>query len=390
MAPETSKISIVQLLSLIPDKELNNIAKKTNVNYYVKVLDGKSIFYLILYALIECQRNSLRTMEDIFNSQSFKFLFNLDETKTVKYNSISERLSVIELDFFKQSYELIFKVFSKHFSTEEIEGHNLIRVDSTMISEASAKLKEGMNIGKKKNGKKQLKYTVAYDGSFPCLSKVYTNKTYLSEDKTIPDIVKMYAKKDAKSIFTFDRGVAKRAVFSELSNSTAPFVGRVNENAKYLVIKVLDDKVKTVGSLELESDLEIKLFNKKHKSTDENFRLITATNPMTGKRYRFLTNIFEMKIEEILSIYKKRWDIEVFFRFLKQELNMSHLTSTSDKGIQVMLYMTLITSMLVLVYKRLNNVGYKTAVRRISLELNEFIIKLIVQKCGGDPSLVFR
>jgi len=55
-----------------------------------------------------------------------------------------------------------------------------------------------------------------------------------------------------------------------------------------------------------------------------------------------------------------------------------------------MLYMTMIASMLVLIYKRMNNVGYKTAVRRISIELNEFIIKMVVKHCGGDPSLVFR
>ena len=77
------------------------------------------------------------------------------------------------------------------------------------------------------------------------------------------------------------------------------------------------------------------------------------------------------------------------FRFLKQELNFSHITSTSENGMQVMLYMTMITSMLVLIYKRINKVGYKTAVRRIALELNELIIKLVVKQCGGDPSLVF-
>jgi hypothetical protein len=46
--------------------------------------------------------------------------------------------------------------------------------------------------------------------------------------------------------------------------------------------------------------------------------------------------------------------------------------------------------MIVLIYKKLNKVGYKTAVRRISFELDELIIKLIVKYCGGDPSLVFR
>ena len=123
---------------------------------------------------------------------------------------------------------------------------------------------------------------------------------------------------------------------------------------------------------------------------EEHFRLIIAVDPQSEMPYHFFTNIFDIKVEEILDYYKKRWDIEVFFRFLKQELNFSHITSTSENGMKVMLYMTLITSMLVLIYKRENKVGYKTAVRRISFELNEFMIKLIVQHCGGDPNLVFR
>jgi hypothetical protein len=115
-----SSISIVKLISLIPDKEIDNLARRTNVNHYIKVLDGKSVLYLILYALIECQRNSLRTMEDIFNSAKFKFLFNLQEDKTVKYNSISERLSVINVEFFRKAYELIYKSYSQYFNSSEI------------------------------------------------------------------------------------------------------------------------------------------------------------------------------------------------------------------------------------------------------------------------------
>jgi len=61
-----------------------------------------------------------------------------------------------------------------------------------------------------------------------------------------------------------------------------------------------------------------------------------------------------------------------------------------QSGMKVILYMTFIASMLVLIYKRMNDVGFKTAVRRISIELNEFVIKLIVKHCGGDPDLVFR
>ena len=392
MKSGSETISIIQLLSLIPDEDINRIAKRTNVNYYTKILDGKSLLCLILYSLIECQRNSLRTMEDIFNSASFKFLFNLDSTRRVRYNSISERLSIINIDFFKKSYELIHSRFCQYFSEEEIEKLNLIRVDSTMVAEAANKLQKGMNIGKKKDGKKQIKFTVAYDGKYPCMSELFTDKDYLSEDLTIPKVVYKYAESNKNSVFVFDRGVNKRQVFCNLNKQSTLFVTRLRDNVRYRVINQIEDgKNRSVGTLELLSDQTVQLGTPNTSQfLEDYFRLIIAINPKTKITYFFLTNLFDLKVEDILSFYKKRWDIEVFFRFLKQELNFAHITSTSENGMMVIMYMTMIASMLVLTYKRINNVGYKTAVRRVSFELNEFIIKMIVRECGGDPSLVFR
>jgi len=392
MKSGSETISIIQLLSLIPDEDINRIAKRTNVNYYTKILDGKSLLCLILYSLIECQRNSLRTMEDIFNSASFKFLFNLDSTRRVRYNSISERLSIINIDFFKKSYELIHSRFCQYFSEEEIEKLNLIRVDSTMVAEAANKLQKGMNIGKKKDGKKQIKFTVAYDGKYPCMSELFTDKDYLSEDLTIPKVVYKYAESNKNSVFVFDRGVNKRQVFCNLNKQSTLFVTRLRDNVRYRVINQIEDgKNRSVGTLELLSDQTVQLGTPNSSQfLEDYFRLIIAINPKTKITYFFLTNLFDLKVEDILSFYKKRWDIEVFFRFLKQELNFAHITSTSENGMMVIMYMTMIASMLVLTYKRINNVGYKTAVRRVSFELNEFIIKMIVRECGGDPSLVFR
>jgi hypothetical protein len=392
MKSETNKISITQLLSIIPDEDIRKIAKSTNVNYYTKILDGKSLLCLILYSLIECQRNSLRTMEDIFNSSSFKFLFNLDPKRKVKYNSISERLSVINIGFFKKSYELIYNQFSQHYNEQEIEILKLVRVDSTMVAEAANKLLKGMNIGKKKDGKKQIKYTVAFDGKYPCMSELFTDKSYLSEDLAIPKVVYKYAEKNKNSVFVFDRGVAKRQVFCNLNKQDTYFVTRLKDKFRYQVINQTEDgKNRPVGSLELISDQVIQLGKpNSNQFLQDHFRLLIAINPKTKITYYFLTNLFDTKAEEILLFYKRRWDIEVFFRFLKQELNFAHISSTSENGMMVMMYMTMIASMLVLTYKRINKVGYKTAVRRISFELNEFVIKMIVRECGGDPSLVFR
>jgi IS4 transposase len=147
-------------------------------------------------------------------------------------------------------------------------------------------------------------------------------------------------------------------------------------------------------------DKQYKKFEVDQKNT---YRLIIAerkekidTTPPKNKGkfkkkeniFYFFTNNLELSAKEIADIYKQRWEIEVFFRFIKQELNASHFLSVSENGIKVMLYMTLIAAMLLLLYKKINDLGYKTAKRRFTIELWETIVKIIVKECGGDPALV--
>lgn len=390
-----SNIKVSDILALIPDLDITRIARETNVNYYAKVLDGKSVLYLILYSLIEQKRNSLRTMEDIFNSIQFKFLFGLDPSKSVRYNSISERLSLIDISFFERSYELFYNTYSKLYSSEEQEKHKLIRVDSSMVSEAANKLEMGMKVGKKgtySSRPKQVKYTLSFDGLLTCSADIFTDQEALSEDKTIAPVVFKCASKHKNAVFVFDRGVQKRSSFTSMENKKISFVTKLNLGSRYQIVEEFENiNEDTESSIEIVSDQKVNLGDpKSRKYLEEEFRLIVTKNKKTDKKGLVLTNIFDKSALEIINIYKQRWDIEVFFRFLKQELNFKHFTSTSQNGIKVMLYVTLIAAMLVMVYKRLNKVGYKTAVRRIALELNDLITALIVKKCGGDPSLVFR
>lgn len=55
-----------------------------------------------------------------------------------------------------------------------------------------------------------------------------------------------------------------------------------------------------------------------------------------------------------------------------------------------MLYMTLIAAMMILIYKKANNIGYKTAQRRFAMENRDLIIELVVTLCGSDPVIYFR
>jgi hypothetical protein len=56
----------------------------------------------------------------------------------------------------------------------------------------------------------------------------------------------------------------------------------------------------------------------------------------------------------------------------------------NKNGIEVMLYMTLIVAMLILIYKKANNIGYKTAKRRFKMEIRNLAIAMIVVICEGN------
>lgn len=78
---------------------------------------------------------------------------------------------------------------------------------------------------------------------------------------------------------------------------------------------------------------------------DNEFRLVVIKNENQNKEMWFLTNEFELSAKEIYDYYRKKWDIEVFFRFLKQDLNLSHLISRNKNGTEVIVDMTMIISM---------------------------------------------
>jgi hypothetical protein len=175
------------------------------------------------------------------------------------------------------------------------------------------------------------------------------------------------------------------------------FICRAKENRKFVELEslVTDGQDFDLGESKLIRDCRVQLYtgvqvdNKRgnkhyrHELIDCHFRLVVVESKAEeGKEYWFLTNDFKRSAKEIAQAYRRRWDIEVFFRFLKQELNVTHLVSLNKNGMQVILYMTLIVAMMVLIYKKANNIGYKTAKRRFAMEVRDLTITLIVVQCA--------
>jgi transposase len=398
------KVSVNELLGFIPDTLLSHLSTTTKVDYYSKVLHGKKMFYLLLYSILDNEKLSQRSLEDTFNYSGFKTIFNLDESETVRRSSISERLSKIDPNYFKEIYEFIYNRFSESYSKLEREKYNLIRVDSTIVSETAGKLKEGID---QKGDKKLIKYSVSFDGILPSGVEIFNTQCYSSEESALPEAILKQAKKDSdhSNIYIIDRGLQSTRTMKDFTKNKIKFVIRAKENRKYEEIKSLiqDNQDLNIGDNILIKDSIINLFtgipvknsrgniHHKHEKVQTQFRLVVVKNKNNPEKvFWFITNDFELTAKEVADYYRRRWDIEVFFRFIKQELNVSHLVSMSKNGIEVMIYMTLIVAMLILIYKKGNNLGYKTAKRRFVLELRELITAIMITLSGGDPSKVFK
>lgn len=398
------KVKVSDLLGVIPEALLSHLSSSTKVDYYSKILHGKKMFYLLMYGILENDRLSQRTLEDIFNDSVFKMLFDLDISESVRRSSISDRLSQIKTDYFRQIYECIYEQFSRAYSITDRLRHNLIRIDSSMVSETSTKLAEGLD---NKSGKKAVKHSIAFDGILPCQTKTFTSAEYASEDFALPEIIRAHVKFEAghNNIYVIDRGLQSTRNMKTFSDESMRFIVRAKENRKYVELESMvgTETILDLGKLTLLKDSKVYLYtglpvqnkkgNKHYKQelVDEPFRLIIASDKDEPDNvFWFITNDFSLSAKEVTDAYRRGWDIEVFFRFIKQELNLSHLVSMNKNGIEVMLYMTLIVAMLILIYKHGNQIGYKTAKRRFAMEIRDLAIAMIVIQCGGNPDKFFK
>lgn len=381
-------LGVQKLIKLIPPELLGNIANDTRVDYQVKHLHGALMFKLFLFSILKSERLSTRLMEVFYNSSEFT-VFSGKGCHTTKHSSIADRLRTIDSKYFEKIFEAVGRLLEKRFRNKSKKVMDILRFDSTMVSIGAKLVNYGMQLGKKAsegNGKKQLKFTIGLKGMLPSDTHLFTNPVQLSEDVALREAI-VKSSHTVDSIVVFDRGLQKRLTLAEFDDSGIYFVTRTNDYIKYEQIG-LHKKIsgRKTDTLIFDKDILVYLYGHDNKKINIPFRLIKAKSKQSGEPILFLTNIKHLNANEISEVYHRRWDIEVFFRFIKQELNFTHFVSYSENGTKVMMYMILITAMLILAYKKANNIeGYKIAKLKFTDELQMEITKDIVVVCGGDP-----
>ena len=154
-------------------------------------------------------------------------------------------------------------------------------------------------------------------------------------------------------IYVVDRGYVdfKRLYDIHLAKST--FVTRMKANCQYEHVTV--QSFSPTGAIRF--DAKVRLTSEKAKKDyPETIRKVTYHDEETNRDYEFMTNDFELSAQEVADIYKARWQVELFFKWIKQNLKIRTFWGTSRNAVFTQLWVALIVFMLLWISKTIDAV----------------------------------
>jgi hypothetical protein len=183
------------------------------------------------------------------------------------------------------------------------------------------------------------------------------------------------------SLVVFDRGYTDYAWYNHLIHRGVYFVTRQRKNACYRVIA--RQSVPTGSSVT--SDQTIQLTGVKAAQCRSPLRRIGYRDTDTGKHYVFLTNNFRLSSRTIAAIYKERWQIELFFKWIKQNLKIKTFLGTSRNAVLTQIWVAMCLYLLLAYLKFMSKLGLAMQQILRLLQLNLFERRDLMALMRGDP-----
>jgi hypothetical protein len=333
---------ILQMQSLISRFDFEKLVKEHNADKNVRTFPTWNLLKVMLFA--HCSgKKSLRDICISFSSMSNR-LYHLG-IGSLSRNNLSNSLARRDAGLFeKLFYQLLHKVVKEAGTKKDRRfkfKNDVIAIDSTTIS-LCLSLCEWASFRSTKAG---VKIHTMYDvkKQMPEFMVV----TEAQQHDTIP-VADMPLK--PQTIYVLDRGYMSFKILENINENKAFFVTRTKENTQYGIIR----KNKTAHSSIL-YDAEISFTGLKSDDYSGSLRLVRFENPDDAKVYEFITNNMELSAATIASIYKSRWDIELFFKWIKQNLKIKSFFGLSKNAILIQIWTAAIAYLLVSYIRFLSN-----------------------------------
>jgi len=186
-------------------------------------------------------------------------------------------------------------------------------------------------------GAVKLHLLLDHDGYFPTYAYISNGKKH---DVTIARKVPL----PPGSIVTMDRGYNDYKLFGSWTKEGVFFVTRMKENAEYTVVE--ENTIPITGNVLRDQLVRFSGFYA-HKNCPHVLRRVVVWDPENGREIVLLTNHHKFGAKTISDIYKDRWEIELFFKALKQNLKIKTFVGTTENALYIQIWTALIAMVLI-------------------------------------------
>lgn len=373
------KYVFTQVTSFIPRQIFQRLVKKYNGDYRVREFNcTNQLKYMLFGQLTACK--SLRDICLCLSAHQ-DILYGLGITTSVNESSLSRANENRDYHIYEGLGQALIKIVRPLYSKMRVEylapqDHDIFALDSTTIS-CSLKL---MNWAQGKYNKGAVKMHTLIDlrGSIPTFIHITDGRCHDSNVLDLLDIV-------PNSIYTMDKAYVDFEALERIDSEGAFFVTRAKDNIKYEITSTNFNVDQSTGLME---DHIIRLTGYKSKRLyPKEFRLIKFCDNETGELITFISNIvdqLEFNGLEIANIYRHRWDIESFFKLIKQNLTVKHLMGCSENAVKTHLWIAICSYLLLARIKAIYDSPY--SITEIGTLIRVFaLVKTDLKKLVTEP-----
>ena len=336
-----------QLCSLLPRDHFEYLVKKHEGNSYMKTYSCWNHFLVMLWAQLT-GRESLRDIESSLRAHKDK-LYRLGMGKNISRNNLSHANATREVSIYRDFAQKVMNITLSQVGTEEKElftlsdGFNLsglFAVDSSTVYLDLTKF----NWSVPQRGRGGIKLHTLYD----ILREVPVLCLITGHEERDQTFMENYPYRKG-GMYVFDKAYIKTASMKEIDSISAYFVVRRKRGMSYSVIKEL-----TAAIAPIYGDKEISFSNRwAREGYPGNLRLVQYYSMERNEVLDFLTNNFQLPAMTIAESYRNRWNIELFFRWIKQHLYVTRFYGTSANAVSIQIYVAVSAYCLVALAKAL-------------------------------------
>ncbi|WP_320053094.1 IS4 family transposase [uncultured Acetobacteroides sp.] len=328
-----------QLCQFLPEDYFEYLVNKYDGNKYIKSFTCWNHFLVMLWAQLTA-RESLRDIIGSLNAHRSKF-YRLGFGKSVCRTTLSEANEKRNVEIFRLFAERVVKIAQDKRGNIEglfMEGipHRVLALDSTTVT-----LKwEAYSWSKVQNGKGGIKVHTMFD----ILTSIPVYNVITDHDVRDQSVMG-YFQYEPDAFYIFDKAYVKLLSLNKIDEAGAFFVVRRKEKMNFEIIEECSCDVHEKGILR---DLKIRLSNRWAKARYQKpLRIIYYYNEEKKATLEFFTNNLDLEAHKIAYLYKCRWQIEMYFKWIKQHLRIKQFYGTSENSVKIQIYVGIIAYCLV-------------------------------------------